>query len=148
MVQKTMRAYGKLFFLAGVHDIDTEETTQNKIVESFRDQLKAAGVIEEHGNDKGKRAPRPGTAKDDKPATTAPVVSTDTGKPVASTDTSAPVVAPKLKPGKVYTDADRRAAAFILSGSLDATVDIVKAFSEHREQVLKFLHQLVESAKA
>src|SRR5574337_547218 len=46
-VQKTMRAYAKLFFLAGVHDIDTEETTQNKIVESFRDQLKVAGSIEE-----------------------------------------------------------------------------------------------------
>jgi len=150
--QKTMRAYAKLFFLAGVHDIDTDETTQNKIVESFRDQLKAAGVIEGHGNDKAKRATRTSTANVEKPVastdTAKPVASTDTSTPVASTDTSTPVVAPKLKPGKVYTDSDRRAAAFILTGSLDACPDVIAAFQTHRDQVLKFIHQLVASAKA
>jgi len=150
MVQKTMRAYGKLFFLAGVHDIDTDETTQNKIVESFRDQLKAAGIIEEHGNDKAKRATRTSTANVEK-ARGQETVSPATPVAVPANASAAPseaIAAPKLKPGKVYTDGDRRAAAFILTGSLDACPDVVAAFATHRDQVLKFIHQLVASAKA
>jgi len=149
--QKTMRAFAKLFFLAGVHGVDTEETTLNKIVESYREQLKAAGIVKEHGNDKAKRETRVSTANAPKPATTTgPATTTESATsqstgPVSSTDAAE---APKYNPKKVYTDADRRSAAMILSGSPAAAHKIVKAFETHREQVLKFIEQLMASEAA
>lgn len=157
--KKTWRAFAKIFFLAGVHSIDTDETTISKIVDSFRDQLKAANIIAEHGNDKAKRAPRPASVKDVRPTTATPSTGAATTESSTSTDTSsadtssadissAAPVAPKYSPKKVYTVEDRRNAAMILCGTPSATADIVAAFEQHREQVLKFIRQLVESAKA
>jgi hypothetical protein len=124
----------------------------NELVDAFRDGLKNAGVIKatEEGDGRAKRAPRPGVAKDEKPASAANVVApaTPSTGDAPSTDAPADVEAPKWKPGKAVTDQDRRHAALILSGAPSATVKIVKAFSEHREQLLKFIETLLASDEA
>lgn len=144
--QKTMRAYGKLFFLAGVHSLDTEETSMNKIVESFREQLNSAGLVPAEGKGKGGgRKPRPATAKDDSVKATDAVVTTDAVDPAVTTEPSIPAV---VKPGKAYTVEVRRNAALILSGTPALSDDIVTAFYCHRDQVLKFIRSLIESDRA
>jgi hypothetical protein len=152
--QKTMRAYGKLFFLAGVHSLDTDETSMNKIVDSFRAQLKESGLVSEEGQGKGGgRKPRPATAKDDKASSTDTSSTATTESPLTATSsTDVPVAEPSIpsvvKPGKAYTVEVRRNAALILSGTPALSADIVQAFEVHREQVLKFIRTLIESDKA
>lgn len=148
--RSTMRHNGKMFFLAGQYGFTTEDTKLNEMVVSYKEQLKAACVITEEGKGKGGgRKPRPSTVKDDKPSTatptTIPVATTDAVDPTVTTEPSIPAV---VKPGKAYTVEVRRNAALILSGTPALSQDIVQAFEVHREQVLKFIRQLIETDKA
>ena len=126
--QRTWRAYAKLFFLAGVHGVSSDETTISKLTDAFRDELKARGIIDAHVKDKAKETRQPRgkvEAQNNAPAATAP----------------APATAPAFKPGKVYTESDYRAAALILDGSPAFADKIVRAFRDHRDQ----MHKAIES---
>ena len=126
--QRTWRAYAKLFWLAGVHGIDSDQTTISKLTDDFRDQLKAKGVLEPHANDKAKetRAPRGAVAK----GNPAPVAKGNPA-PVAPV---APVNAPK-----VVTPADMQAAALLLTGNAVMAQQLVEAITLHRDQLAKAL---------
>jgi hypothetical protein len=148
--KKTWRAYAKIFFLAGAHGIEPSDATGiAKIVETYRDLLKRDGVIAEHGNDKPKgRAPRPAS---NKPATpVAPNTDTAPQANVAPSDATLEKVInneapPRWRPGKAITEQDKKHAALILCGNPGAALKIIKAFDQHREQVLKYISQLIAS---
>jgi hypothetical protein len=155
----TYRNKAKLFFLAGYRGVESEAITLNELCDVFRDELKKIGAIEAHGNDgstgKG-RKPRPGSAKDEK-AAVEPTSSVSEYDGIAALGraalahregaqaNAAQVTTPTWAPGKTYSDKDRRNAALILSGTPAATVKIVKAFEVHREQIMKFIDQLIAS---
>lgn len=136
--QRTWRSYAKLFWLAGVHGVESDATTISKLTDAFRDALKAQGVIEAHANDKPKETRQPRgkvEAVNNTPAAKADAT------PAAP---NAPATVVVFKPGKVYTDADFRQAALVLDGSTDFAPKIVKAFREHREQMHRFIESILK----
>jgi hypothetical protein len=146
---RTKRALAKVFFLAGAHGVESDANTINELAAAYRDQLKAHGVIDAHANDgKQTRQPRPGTAKDEAPATSLPATSEQ-----ASQDNVAPVATPQTsedielhwKPGKPVTDKERRVAALVLTGGPAAARKLVLAIETHREQLLKWIDTILAS---
>ena len=148
--RKTYRHNAKVFFLAGVHNVDVDFVKLNEIVDGLKTELKVKGFITEEGKGKGGgRKPRPATAKAETTATsstdTSSTATTDAVDPNVTTEPSIPAV---VKPGKAYTVEVRRNAALILSGTPALSQDIVQACEVHRDQVLKFIRGLIESDKA